>query len=61
MMLKQNYDFKRGIAESEIVENYKLIYPNIDMDEYAKYMIAAKEIWDGFTGSSGVISVTVNK
>jgi hypothetical protein len=33
------------------VENYKLIYPNFDMEIYEKFMNTAKVVWEEFTGS----------
>ena len=35
-----------------MVENYKLIYPNFEMEDYKTYMTTAKIIWEEFTGSS---------
>lgn len=39
-----------------MVENYKLIYPNFEMEVYENFMKTAKLIWEEFTGSSNQAS-----
>ncbi|CAI2370392.1 unnamed protein product [Moneuplotes crassus] len=52
IITKQDYNSKRNAKELKVVENFKLIYPNFEMEVYENFMSTAKIIWEEFTGSS---------
>ena len=42
-----------------MIENYRLIYPNLETDRYEEYMSGAKLVWEEFTGS-GKTEIKIN-
>jgi len=36
----------------KVTENFKLIYPNFEMEKYEDFMSTAKLVWEEFTGSN---------
>lgn len=60
IIAKQDLDTKRhikvnntglSVQEAEVTENYRLIYPNLEMEVYENFMNTAKLVWEEFTGS----------
>lgn len=60
-IIKQDYDSKRHakvsnrvsiMQESTFVKDFKLIYPNLEIEVYENFMNTAKLVWEEFTGSS---------
>lgn len=37
-----------------MIENYRLIYPNLETEQYEAYMRTAKIVWEEFTGSAKI-------
>ena len=37
-----------------MIENYRLIYPNSETEQYEAYMRTAKIVWEEFTGSAKI-------
>ena len=52
MIIRQDFELKRNQKESNIAEEYKLIYPNLEMEVYENFMNTAKVVWEEFTGTS---------
>ncbi|CAI2383004.1 unnamed protein product [Moneuplotes crassus] len=56
IIIKQDFNSKRNDKEQKVVQNFKLIYPNFDMEIYENFMSTAKLIWEEFTGSSNKVN-----